>query len=276
LRQPDGEIQALLTQLRSGAPHSAWSVFLTSYSGLIYGVVHIFAHEQDHIADCFVFVCEKLAERSYRRILSFRPDGRARFTTWLRAVVRNLCLDWHRSQFGRKQVFAAVAGRSGVDQEIFRAAFHRKETIAQICTHLSKNGCELSYSDVETRVEDLRASMTARQLWLLSTGRHSLEFLDSHGPALEIADTSPDPETLSLMRDTKLAVVRAFAQLNSRDRLLLRLRFAESLSFVEVARLLGLKDAQTADRRIRDVLERLREKLGVYDVLVGKRKSASV
>jgi hypothetical protein len=48
------------------------------------------------------------------------------------------------------------------------------------------------------------------------------------------------------------------------------------LSFVEVARLLGLKDAQTADRRIRDVLERLREKLGVYDVLVGKRKSASV
>jgi DNA-directed RNA polymerase specialized sigma subunit len=78
------------------------------------------------------------------------------------------------------------------------------------------------------------------------------------------------------MRDTKLAVVRAFAQLNSRDRLLLRLRFAESLSFVEVARLLGLKDAQTADRRIRDVLERLREKLGVYDVLVGKRKSASV
>jgi DNA-directed RNA polymerase specialized sigma24 family protein len=43
------------------------------------------------------------------------------------------------------------------------------------------------------------------------------------------------------MRDTKLAVVRAFAQLNSSDRLLLRLRFAESLSFVEVARLLGLK-----------------------------------
>jgi len=276
LRQPDGEIQALLTQLGSGAPHSAWTAFLTSYSGLIYGVVHIFAHEQDHIADCFVFACEKLAERNYRRILSFRPDGKARFTTWLRAVVRNLCLDWHRSQFGRKQVFASVAGRSGVDQEIFRAVFHRKETIAQICAHFSKNGCELSYSDVETRVEELRASMTARQLWLLSTGRHSLEFLDFHGPALEIADTSPDPETLSLMRDTKLAVVRAFAQLNSSDRLLLRLRFAESLSFVQVARLLGLKDAQTADRRIRDVLERLREKLGVHGVVLGKRKSASV
>jgi hypothetical protein len=87
LRQPDGEIQALLTQLRSGAPHCAWTAFLTSCSGLIYGVVHIFAHEQDHIADCFVFACEKLAEKNYRRILSFRPDGKARFTTWLRAVV---------------------------------------------------------------------------------------------------------------------------------------------------------------------------------------------
>jgi RNA polymerase sigma factor (sigma-70 family) len=276
LRQPDGEIQALLTELRSGAPHSAWTAFLTSYSGLIYGVVHIFAHEQDHIADCFVFACEKLAEKNYRRILSFRPDGKARFTTWLRAVVRNLCLDWHRSQFGRKQLFASTAGRSGVDQEIFRAAFHRKETIAQICSDLSKNGCKVSYSDVEKRIEDLRASMTARQLWLLSTGRHPLEFLDSRSPALEIADTSPDPETLSLMRDTKLAVARALAQLNSSDRLLLRLRFAESLPFVEVARLLALKDAQTADRRIRDVLDRLREKLAVHGVLLGKRKSASV
>ena len=111
LQQPDGEIQALLTELRSGLPYYAWTAFLTTYSGLIYGVIHMFAHEPDHTADCFLFVCEKLAENNYRRILAFKPDGKARFTTWARAVVRNLCLDWHRSQFGRKQVFSSVAAR---------------------------------------------------------------------------------------------------------------------------------------------------------------------
>jgi RNA polymerase sigma factor (sigma-70 family) len=237
----------------------------------------MFAHEPDHTADCFLFVCEKLAENNYRRILAFKPDGKARFTTWARAVVRNLCLDWHRSQFGRKQVFSSVAARSGVDQEIFRAAFHRKETIAQIWAHLSKNGCQFSYADVEARVEDLRSSMTARQLWLLSTDRHALESIDSdEGPGLEIADASPDPETLSLMHDTKRAVAAALAQMNSADRLLLRLRFAEGLPLLEIARLVGLKDAQTADRRVREGLARLREKLGVKKLLVGKPKSASV
>jgi uncharacterized delta-60 repeat protein len=98
-------------------------------------------------------------------------------------------------------VFASVAGRSGVDQEIFRAAFHRKETIAQICTHLCKNGCELSYSDVETRVEDLRASMTARQLWLLSTGRHSLEFLTNN-----VTLSAPKPWAMALQTDGKILV----------------------------------------------------------------------
>src|SRR5258705_5591995 len=155
LQQPDGEIQALLTELRSGLPYYAWTAFLTTYSGLIYGVIHMFAHEPDHTADCFLFVCEKLAENNYRRILAFKPDGKARFTTWARAVVRNLCLDWHRSQFGRKQVFSSVAARSGVDQEIFRAAFHRKDTITQIWAHLSKNGCQFSYADVKMRFNDL-------------------------------------------------------------------------------------------------------------------------
>jgi len=277
LQRPDGEIQALLTELRSGVSNSAWTTFLGTYSGLIYGVIRIFAREADHTADCFLFVCEKLSEKNYRRLLAFKPDGKARFITWLRAVVRNLCLDWHRSQFGRKQVFSSVATRSGVDQDIFRAVFHRKETIAQIWAQLSKNGCQLSYADVETRVEDLRSSLTSRQLWLLSTGRHSLQFIDSEeDSALEIADAAPNPETLSLMHDTRRAVATALAQINSADRLLLRLRFAEELPLREIARLVGLKDAQTADRRIRESLDRLREKLGVKRLFIGKPKSASV
>jgi hypothetical protein len=40
-----------------------------------------------------------------------------------------------------------------------------------------------------------------------------------------------------------------------------RLRFERDLTLAQVARLTGLKDAQTADRRLREVLEDLRERL---------------
>ncbi|MEI4927199.1 sigma factor, partial [Klebsiella pneumoniae] len=72
-----------------------------------------------------MFVCEKLCERKYRRLLSFRPNGRARFSTWLRAVVRNLSLDWLRSKFGRRQVFRSIVRLGAIDQEIFKSVFQR-------------------------------------------------------------------------------------------------------------------------------------------------------
>ena len=43
--------------------------------------------------------------------------------------------------------------------------------------------------------------------------------------------------------------------------LLVRLRFDQELTLQQIAELAGLKDAQTADRRIREVLEKLRQEL---------------
>jgi len=43
---------------------------------------------------------------------------------------------------------------------------------------------------------------------------------------------------------------------------LVRLRYEQGLTLGKVAELTGLKDAQTADRRIRSILDTLREELG--------------
>jgi DNA-directed RNA polymerase specialized sigma24 family protein len=64
-------------------------------------------------------------------------------------------------------------------------------------------------------------------------------------------------------------VARALARLPSADRFMLRLRFEQDLTLDQVARLSGLPDAQTADRRLRKILDVLRQK-------IGKTKAASV
>ena len=275
----DGGVGTLLEALQSDQKDLAWESFLTTYSELIYGVIKTFAHNPDHSGDCFLFVCTKLADKNYRRLRAFRPDGRARFSTWLRAVVRNLCLDWHRSVFGRRQLFRFVASRSTLDQEIFEATFQRCAKLHEIWNDLTQKGFDLSYCELQERVEELRNLMSFRQLWLLSASRIPIESLDldeESSSRIEVIDPLPDPERMAILRETRTALAKALRVVDPGDRLLLRLRYLEGLGLVEVARLVGLKDAQTADRRIREAIERLREKIDKERVLLGKRKSASV
>ncbi len=105
----DPQIARTLAQLGSIDPQQAWSRFLDVYSPVIYRVVQAFEREPDPIADCFVFVCEQLSRNRFRRLRSFKPEGKASFRTWLCAVVRNLCLDWRRKDLGRHRVFQSIA-----------------------------------------------------------------------------------------------------------------------------------------------------------------------
>jgi DNA-directed RNA polymerase specialized sigma subunit len=52
------------------------------------------------------------------------------------------------------------------------------------------------------------------------------------------------------------------ADLSDQDRLLIRLRFEEGLTLEQAARLLGLGNAQRADRQIKEILLKLREVMG--------------
>ena len=94
---PESRLAVILEGLASGDPKPAWSEFLESYSPLVLQVVRLFETDNDPVGDCFVFVCEQLRRNGFQRLKRFRPDGAASFATWLRAVIRNLCLDWRRS-----------------------------------------------------------------------------------------------------------------------------------------------------------------------------------
>ena len=77
--------------------------------------------------------------------------------------------------------------------------------------------------------------------------------------ATQIADPGPDPETLAEIGEQRAALTRALSRLEKEERLLLHLRYEEGLTLEQVAQLAGLGNAQRADRRIREILTRLRE-----------------
>jgi RNA polymerase sigma factor (sigma-70 family) len=274
----DPFIVSMLSALSSTERQESWCAFLERYAGLIYHVVRSFDRDPDRSGSCFLFVCEQLSNNDFRRLRKFKVSGRAEFSTWLCAVVRNLCLDWHRKEYGRHRVFASVARRGVTDQLLFELVFSRGLSAAEARDELSLRGVELSFAAVEDKIRDLRSCLTSRQLWLLSSGNTTLESIDNEEGTFraEPTDPAPDPEAVAALRETHQHVAAALASLTDSDRLLVRLRYQEGLTLQQVARLVGLKDAQTADRRLRDIIDHLRQGLGMEQLVRGKPKPASV
>jgi RNA polymerase sigma factor (sigma-70 family) len=79
--------------------------------------------------------------------------------------------------------------------------------------------------------------------------------------AEEIPDGRPDPESQAVSTEIQATLQKSVARLDGPSRLLIHLRFEQGLTLEQVARISGLSDAQTADRRIRSVLGVLRKEI---------------
>ncbi len=80
----------------------AWESFTRQYSRLLLSACHRASTPgYDEMMDRYAYVLERLAADDYRRLRTFSPDGRTKFTTWLVVVVRRLCVDYHRTRYGR-------------------------------------------------------------------------------------------------------------------------------------------------------------------------------
>jgi RNA polymerase sigma factor (sigma-70 family) len=267
--------------LQAREMEEAWDQFLDEYAAVILQVVHLFEREQDRVDDCFLFVCEQLKRDRLRRLRRFEADGAASFPTWLRAVVRNLCLDWRRKRFGRPRIFRSIASLPEVDQEVFRCIYFRKlsenETLHTVrATHpaLDREGL----ADSLTRI---RESLSPRQSWLLVSRNPYLESLSAEGSSgsganreRELTDPHEDPESEAAKQEFLDALHEAMAGISPRERLLLRLRFEQDLSLEEIANLMQLGTPLKAQRSIQKALSKVRQVLlvkGISSVSVKDR-----
>ena len=273
----------ILRGLRSLDPGEAWEQFMVEYASLIFQVVRHFERDPDHASDCFQFTCERLCENRFRRLGKFKENGAAKFSTWLRTVTRNLCLDWRRKQFGRRRVFRSIARLSSFDQEVFRCVHERGASIDEALGLIVPSFPQVTARLISESVARINQELSSSQLWLLSGRnasfpRQSLTEHDDAESAVEVIDQSPNPVARAAFAERRALLTRVLRRLPNRERLMLRLRFEEDLTLEQIATLLELGNAQRADRQIKEVLSRLRADLAALSTvdLGGKNSDSSV
>lgn len=256
----------LLEELQSpNMRGDAWAEFLESYSPVLYQTARACTSDEDAAANCYLHICERLSRNGFRRLLKFKPEGSASFTTWLRVVARNLCFDWHRSQSGRPRLFKSLQHLSALELEVYDSRFvhgaSRQETLHKLESRFPDVGMS-ELSEIEARVQDL---LTPRQQWILATRRqpesgHVAAVAGDEGDlvGIDVSDPGPTPESWFADQQIHAQLQKNVATLPTQERLLLQLRFERELSLLEIARLCGLQDAQRVHRMLAAVIKKLR------------------
>jgi hypothetical protein len=114
-----------VAELRQGQPERAWDLFVTRYRRLIFAAIRHYAQGYDDVMDVFARVCEALREDDLKRLRAWveAPTHRARFSTWLVTVVRNLTIDWFRERDGRRRLPAVAESLPALQRRIFEHVF---------------------------------------------------------------------------------------------------------------------------------------------------------
>lgn len=259
----DGPIGDLLDLLATDQAERAWNEFLSRFSSLIFRVARQYESDEERASDCFLYACGQLSDNSFRRLRSFRPEGRAQFRTWLTSVVTNLCIDWRRKLHGRYRPTAAVARLPDLDQLVYRLIYVRgmtREQCLRVLLPKFPNLTDLRISEINGRLFSMQ---TSRQRWQMSTRtRGSISLDEASNPdqddaPIQPVDPAPGPEALIQADQERSRVEAAMARLQPRERLLLRLRFQQDLTLEEVARLTRIPDPYRAHREIQAALAAL-------------------
>ena len=85
----------------------AWAYFLNKYSKIILKVIRSYTNNYDEVMDKYLFVCNKISENNFSLLkkYNYNDKRKAKLSTWLTVVVRNLCVDQFRKNHGdRKSV----------------------------------------------------------------------------------------------------------------------------------------------------------------------------
>lgn len=246
----------------------AWDEFLKEFAPLILQVVHLFERDLDRIDDCFVFVCEKLKRDNLKRIRRFDISGAASFPTWLRAVVRNLCLDWRRKRFGRPRLYRSIARLPEREREIFRCVHQQGLGENETFHTLKALYPALTRVQLAEGLTHIEHALSSHQEWLLTTRRPRMETLSRSprnssetGSEREIPASGPDPEEQASQHEYLTALRQALSRLTTQQRLLVRLRYEQELSLEQIARLTQMETPLKVQRALYKAIETIREEM---------------
>jgi len=136
------EVSRLLDARTPSGVDAAWGEFVAVYSRLLVHVARALTSDRDAAMDAYTHVLERLREDDLRRLRTYEAHRRIKFTTWLVAVVRRLCHDWHRQRFGRARAESSDSAK---------VALERRRRLA---TLMSEAGLDAGADLVDTQTEE--------------------------------------------------------------------------------------------------------------------------
>jgi len=261
-------IAELLHRLSSVDAGPAWVEFLDRHAQLIMNTANQFEYQQDRVDECFIFVCEKLNDDGFRRLLNFNTTGTAKFRTWLGTVVFNLCVDWHRKEFGRVSLLPAISALPAFDQSVYRLVIEQGMNKEASFQTLRADFPDLSRELVATALSRIHSLLTPRQRWQISVrnrGRKQSRTVPVRGRLERLPDPGFGPDTAAQKQQELKDLQGAVSQLPADQRLLLQLRFQEGLSLKKIAKLRNLGDTNRAWRHIQAAMKVLFEHIQSTD-----------
>lgn len=95
------ELANLLEAGDSASVDKAWRAFLERHTPSILRATRCFSANYDGQMDRYRYVLEELRRDDFRRLRCYSRDPRGTFRTWLTVVCRRLCIDYHRTLYGR-------------------------------------------------------------------------------------------------------------------------------------------------------------------------------
>jgi len=242
------------TALQRSQFEVAWDLFLDRYRRLIFAAIRHYAQDYDDVMDVFACVCEALRADDLKRLRCYveQPTHRARFSTWLVTVVRNLTVDWFRHRDGRRRLSKAAAELPPLRRQIFESVFLNKRSHVEAYELIKTGaGLELSFGQFLAEV-----SATYRAV---ADGRRGSILRELGGPVPPTDDTDDETATASERREELEA---ALSSLSAEERVAVELYVVEEMPAEAVAKIVGWPNAKAVYNHVYRALGALREHLG--------------
>jgi DNA-directed RNA polymerase specialized sigma24 family protein len=243
-----------VAKLQRGQAEAAWDLFLDRYRRLIFAAIRHYADDYDDVMDVFARVCEALREDNLQKLRAYtdEPSHRARFSTWLVTVVRNLTIDWFRHRDGRPRLSVIAAALPPLQRRIFELVFlDRRSHIESYELIRARDAPVLSFGEFLT---ELRATYGA-----VTEGRHGRLLRELGTPLPDAAE--PQAPSADDIAERREVLEEALGSLDPRERLALEMYVVDELPASDVARVLGLPNAKAVYNRIYRALAALRTRL---------------
>jgi RNA polymerase sigma factor (sigma-70 family) len=242
-------VEPWLAELAAGRHQAAWDLVIERYRRLILATIKRLVHDHDDVMDVFSAVCAALNDNELARLRRFVEEpSRARFSTWLVAVVRNQTIDWLRKRDGRRRPVIPAA-LSPLQREIYLAVFldgrSHVEAYESIC---ARREPPVTFQEFLREVrETYRLSPAAasdpRQRIMVDAALD-----DVAAPAVDPAENY----------DSARRVAEALASLPPAERVAVQLFVVEGMPAADVARAVGWPNAKMVYNRVYRALDALR------------------